>query len=172
MSVKETVLVTGGAGYIGSHMNIELLQSGRNVVVLDNLCNANKASIAAVERITQKALTFVEGDIRDGTLLEQLFASHNISAVLHFAGLKSVGESTCSGVGRPPMVSWSKTTFSSSPSKKISESSFLGGVHGLSNKRFVGLLSCGDLFQILISGFVSKRQQMSNVFFYEFGIEF
>ena len=94
MSVKETVLVTGGAGYIGSHMNIELLQSDRNVVVLDNLCNANKASIAAVERITQKSLTFVEGDVRDGTLLEKLFASHNISAVLHFAGLKSVGEST------------------------------------------------------------------------------
>ena len=89
----ETILVTGGAGYIGSHMCAELLQSGYRVVVLDNLSNSSARSLDAVERITQKSLTFVEGDIRDAGLLARLFEQHDISAVLHFAGLKAVGES-------------------------------------------------------------------------------
>jgi UDP-glucose 4-epimerase len=95
---KRTVLVTGGAGYIGSHMCVELLQSGHDVVVLDNLSNASPKSIAAVERITQKSLTFVEGDVRDRDLLDELFVRHDIEAVLHFAGLKAVGESVCEPV--------------------------------------------------------------------------
>jgi len=89
----ETILVTGGAGYIGSHMCVELLQSGYRVVVLDNLSNSSSRSLDAVERITQKSLSFVEGDIRDAGLLARLFEQHDISAVLHFAGLKAVGES-------------------------------------------------------------------------------
>lgn len=93
-SDKSTILVTGGAGYIGSHMCVELLQAGHNVIVLDNLSNASAASIDAVRRITQKSLNFVEGDIRNSELLEKLFAEHRISGVLHFAGLKAVGESS------------------------------------------------------------------------------
>ncbi len=87
------VLVTGGAGFIGSHTCVELLQSGYKVVVLDNLSNASPDSLEAVQRITQKKLTFVEGDIRDAARLADVFATHGIDAVLHFAGLKAVGES-------------------------------------------------------------------------------
>jgi len=90
---KPTVLVTGGAGYIGSHMCVELLQAGYDVVVLDNLSNSSRASIRAVETITQRSLQFIEGDIRSREQLEQLFANHRIDAVIHFAGLKAVGES-------------------------------------------------------------------------------
>lgn len=89
----KTVLVTGGAGYIGSHMCVELLQAGYQVVVLDNLSNSSRKSLDAVERITQKSLTFVEGDLRDPGVLRQIFAEHEIEAVLHFGGLKAVGES-------------------------------------------------------------------------------
>ena len=89
----KTILVTGGAGYIGSHMCVELLQAGLEVVILDNLSNSSLKSIDAVKRITQKEISFVEGDIRDSSLLTSIFASHNIHAVLHFAGLKAVGES-------------------------------------------------------------------------------
>ncbi len=90
---KGTILVTGGAGYIGSHACVELLQAGYQVVVLDNLSNASAKSLEAVQSITQKKLTFVEGDIRDGDTLTELFSRHEISAVMHFAGLKAVGES-------------------------------------------------------------------------------
>ena len=93
MAKEETVLVTGGAGYIGSHACVELLQSGRNVVVYDNLSNSSQASLRAVEQITQKEITFVEGDIRDREALAQVFSNHSITSVLHFAGLKAVGES-------------------------------------------------------------------------------
>ena len=88
-----TVLVTGGAGYIGSHMCVELLQHGHEVIVLDNLSNSSRKSIDAVQRITQKQLTFIEGDVRDSETLNQVFAQYDISATLHFAGLKAVGES-------------------------------------------------------------------------------
>lgn len=91
-----TVLVTGGAGYIGSHMCVELLQAGYRVIVLDNLCNSSRKSLDAVERITQKTLTFVQGDLRDAEVLAEIFAGNDIDAVLHFGGLKAVGESVAS----------------------------------------------------------------------------
>jgi len=87
------ILVTGGAGYIGSHTVVELLQVGEQVLVLDNLCNSSAESIKRVTKITGKAPMFVEGDIRDIELLRSIFSSHDISAVVHFAGLKAVGES-------------------------------------------------------------------------------
>ncbi|MDO9622571.1 MAG: UDP-glucose 4-epimerase GalE [Pseudomonas sp.] len=87
------LLVTGGAGYIGSHTVLELLQAGHEVVVLDNLCNSSLESLRRVQAIAGRSLLFVEGDIRNRTLLDQLFAQHQIDAVVHFAGLKAVGES-------------------------------------------------------------------------------
>ena len=87
------VLVTGGAGYIGSHTCIELLESGYDVIVIDNLCNSNPKSLDRVEQLTGKKVTFYEGDVRDEALLRKIFASHEISSVIHFAGLKAVGES-------------------------------------------------------------------------------
>lgn len=87
------ILVTGGAGYIGSHTCIELLNSEHEVVVLDNLSNSAEESLHRVQELTGKALVFVEGDIRDGHTLDQIFTQHQIDAVIHFAGLKAVGES-------------------------------------------------------------------------------
>lgn len=87
------ILVTGGAGYIGSHTCVELLNAGHEVIVLDNLCNSAAGSLNRVQQLTQKSLTFVEGDIRDGQLLDQVFQQNSIDAVIHFAGLKAVGES-------------------------------------------------------------------------------
>ena len=87
------VLVTGGAGYIGSHTCVELLDSGYGVVVIDNLCNANPLSLERVEALTGKKVTFYEGDVRDEALLRKIFAENDISCVIHFAGLKAVGES-------------------------------------------------------------------------------
>ena len=87
------ILVTGGAGYIGSHTCIELLNSAHEVVVLDNLSNSSEESLKRVQELTGKALVFVEGDIRDGHTLDQIFTQHQIDAVIHFAGLKAVGES-------------------------------------------------------------------------------
>ena len=89
----ETLLLTGGAGYIGSHACVQFLAAGYQVVVLDNLSNASKVALDRVARISGQSVTFIEGDIRDAALLEQLFAQHTISAVVHFAGLKAVGES-------------------------------------------------------------------------------
>ena len=87
------VLVTGGAGYIGSHTCVELLESGYDVIVIDNLCNSNPKSLERVEQLTGKKVTFYEGDVRDEALLRKIFAAHEISSVIHFAGLKAVGES-------------------------------------------------------------------------------
>ena len=87
------VLVTGGAGYIGSHTCLELLESGCGVVVIDNLCNSNPKSLERVEELTGKKITFYEGDVRDEALLGQIFREHEIGCVIHFAGLKAVGES-------------------------------------------------------------------------------
>lgn len=89
----KTILVTGGAGYIGSHTVLQLLEAGYQVVVLDNLWNASPESLKRVEALTGKSLTFIEGDIRDQAILESIFSAHDISAVIHFAGLKAVGES-------------------------------------------------------------------------------
>ncbi len=87
------VLVTGGAGYIGSHTCVELLNSGYGVVVVDNLCNANPKSLDRVRELTGKDLRFYEGDVRDEGLLQKIFAENDIGCVIHFAGLKAVGES-------------------------------------------------------------------------------
>jgi len=87
------ILVTGGAGYIGSHTWVELLESGYDVVVIDNLCNSNPESLKRVQEITGKTLKFYEGDVRDEALLHKIFAENEISCVIHFAGLKAVGES-------------------------------------------------------------------------------
>ena len=87
------VLVTGGAGYIGSHTCVELLNEGYEVVVVDNLCNSNPESLKRVQELTGKTLKFYEGDVRDEKLLKQIFAENEIGCVIHFAGLKAVGES-------------------------------------------------------------------------------
>ena len=87
------ILVTGGAGYIGSHTCIELLSAGHEVVVLDNLSNSSVESLARVQALAAKKLDFVEGDILDQQILDQIFQHHSIDAVIHFAGLKAVGES-------------------------------------------------------------------------------
>ena len=87
------VLVTGGAGYIGSHTCVELLDSGYGEVDIDNLCNANPLSLERVEALTGKKVTFYEGDVRDEALLRKIFAENDISCVIHCAGLKGVGES-------------------------------------------------------------------------------
>ena len=87
------VLVTGGAGYIGSHTCVELLESGYGVIVIDNLCNSNPESLNRVQEITGKTLKFYEGDVRDEALLHKIFAENEIGCVIHFAGLKAVGES-------------------------------------------------------------------------------
>lgn len=87
------ILLTGGAGYIGSHTAVELLQSNYEVVILDNLSNSSLESIRRVEAITQRTVHFVEGDIRHRKTLDELFSKYPITAVIHFAGLKAVGES-------------------------------------------------------------------------------
>ncbi|MGA1676145.1 MAG: UDP-glucose 4-epimerase GalE [Pseudomonadales bacterium] len=87
------VLVTGGAGYIGSHMCVELLDAGHNVTVIDSLDNGSEHALRAVERITGRRLTFVKLDLRDRTALQDLFEQRSFDAVMHFAGLKAVGES-------------------------------------------------------------------------------
>jgi UDP-glucose 4-epimerase len=87
------VLVTGGAGYIGSHTLIELKKVGIDFVVFDNLCNSSKESLKRVEKIIDMPINFVEGDIRDKKALSLVFEKYNIDCVIHFAGLKSVSES-------------------------------------------------------------------------------
>ena len=87
------ILVTGGAGYIGSHTCVELLNAGYEVVVLDNLCNASEKSLDRVRKITGKELKFYKGDILDREILNKLFAENKIESCIHFAGLKAVGES-------------------------------------------------------------------------------
>ena len=89
----ETILVTGGAGYIGSHTCVELLEHDYNVIVVDNLCNSCEESLARVEKITNKTLKFYNIDLCDKGLLETVFKENHIVAVFHFAGLKAVGES-------------------------------------------------------------------------------
>ena len=91
------ILVTGGAGYIGSHTCVELLQAGYEVVVIDNLSNSKEESLIRVQELTGKSLEFHQLDLADFTGLERIFKSRPIDAVIHFAGLKAVGES----VGKP-----------------------------------------------------------------------
>lgn len=87
------VLVTGGAGYIGSHTCVELIESGYEIVIIDNLSNSSSESVARIEAITNKKIPFHLVDIRDGAKLADLFCQYEISSVIHFAGLKAVGES-------------------------------------------------------------------------------
>ena len=87
------VLVTGGAGYIGSHTVVELLNSGYEVVVIDNYSNSSPVCLQRVEKITGKKVVAYQGDVRDHALLQNIFTSHKIDWVIHFAGLKAVGES-------------------------------------------------------------------------------
>lgn len=87
------ILVTGGAGYIGSHTVVELLNQGKEIVVLDNLSNSSKISLERVKQITGKAVRFYQGDILDRDILRRIFAENPIDSVIHFAGLKAVGES-------------------------------------------------------------------------------
>ena len=87
------ILVTGGAGYIGSHTCVELLEKGMEVVCIDNLVNSNYKAIERVEQITGKHIDFYEDDVRDRNKLDKIFTDHKIDCVIHFAGLKAVGES-------------------------------------------------------------------------------
>ena len=87
------ILVTGGAGYIGSHTCVELLNAGYEVVVVDNLCNSSEQSLKRVQEITGKNLAFYQDDLLDATALDNIFEKESIDAVIHFAGLKAVGES-------------------------------------------------------------------------------
>lgn len=88
------ILLTGGAGYIGSHTALELLNAGYNVLSFDNFSNSSDAALQRVEQLSGKRIISITGDIRDEQALRQLFTDYNISAVIHFAGLKAVGEST------------------------------------------------------------------------------
>lgn len=87
------ILVTGGAGYIGSHTCVELINAGYDVLVFDNFSNSSDVSLKRIEQITGKRVTYVKGDVRSKKQLHEVFDNYEISAVLHFAGLKSVGES-------------------------------------------------------------------------------
>jgi UDP-glucose 4-epimerase len=88
-----TILITGGAGYIGSHTCVQLLNAGLKVVVMDNLSNSSEESLRRVKTITGQAVPFVKADIRDKASMQAIFRAHQVTAVVHFAGLKAVGES-------------------------------------------------------------------------------
>jgi len=91
--MKQTILVTGGAGYIGSHTAIELLEAGHEVVIADNLTNSSEQAVDVIRRLTGKDVAFHKVDLEDGDALAEVFEQHPIEAVVHFAGLKAVGES-------------------------------------------------------------------------------
>ena len=86
-----TVLVTGGAGFIGSHTCVELLNAGYEVIIVDNLSNSSKEAVHRIEKISGKKVKFFEADILDRDMLEKIFSESTIEAVIHFAGLKAVG---------------------------------------------------------------------------------
>lgn len=87
------ILVTGGAGFIGSHTTLELLNAGHSVTVLDNLCNSSEKAVQRVSELAGKSVNFVNADIRDRAALEDLFSKATFDCCIHFAGLKAVGES-------------------------------------------------------------------------------
>ena len=87
------ILVTGGAGFIGSHTSVELLNAGHEVVCIDNFMNSKYEAVKRVEKITGKKVKFYEGDIRDRKILDKIFTENKIDSVINFAGLKAVGES-------------------------------------------------------------------------------
>ncbi len=88
-----SILVTGGTGFIGSHTTVSLIEAGYDVVILDNLCNSSAQIMPRLKEITSKDITFYQGDIRDRAMLQKIFAEQEIETVMHFAGLKAVGES-------------------------------------------------------------------------------
>lgn len=88
-----SILITGGAGYIGSHTAVELLKAGHDVVVIDNLCNSAQQALERVERIAGRAVAFFEGDVRDTDFVQRVIEEQGVDAVIHFAALKAVGES-------------------------------------------------------------------------------
>ena len=91
--MSSTILVTGGAGYIGSHTAVELMRAGHQVVIVDNLCNSSLAVLDRIRALGGEGLSFTQADVRDRAALDSLFAKHHIDGVIHFAGLKAVGES-------------------------------------------------------------------------------
>ena len=91
--LKQTILLTGGTGFIGSHTALLLLEAGFQVVVLDNLCNSSAKSLDSIAQLAGASPIFIQGDVRDRALLENVFTRHDIAGVIHFAGLKAVGES-------------------------------------------------------------------------------
>lgn len=101
-----SILVTGGAGFIGSHTCVELLEQGYEVVVVDNLCNSSEESLERVKEITGKKITFYQVDLLDRTALQEVFEKETIDSVIHFAGLKAVGES----VAKPMEYYWNNIT--------------------------------------------------------------
>src|SRR3546814_2585619 len=92
--MSETILVTGGTGFIGSHTTVALQEAGYRVLILDNLCNSTLAVLDAIAQITGQRPDFIQGDVRHADTLAALFQAHDISAVLHFAGLKRSEEHT------------------------------------------------------------------------------
>lgn len=92
------ILLTGGAGYIGSHAAVTLTNAGHNVLILDNLCNSHKSVLGQIKKILNKELTFIEGDVRDTQLIERILTRYKIESVIHLAGLKSVGDSITSPI--------------------------------------------------------------------------
>lgn len=91
--MKSTFLITGGAGYIGSHTALELMNAGHHVLIVDNLCNSSPKVLERLGQLCGNQFSFVQADVRDGAALDALFARHTIEGVIHFAGLKAVGES-------------------------------------------------------------------------------
>jgi len=92
------ILLTGGAGYIGSHAGVTLTNAGYNVLILDNFCNSNKSVLCRIQKILNKELTFIDGDVRDTQLIEKILVNYKIDSVVHLAGLKSVGNSISSPI--------------------------------------------------------------------------
>ena len=88
-----SVLVTGGTGFIGSHTAVQLAQAGEDIVIIDNFSNSKPEVLGKLRTITGKEMRFYEGDIRDSAILDKIFSENAIEAVIHFAGLKAVGES-------------------------------------------------------------------------------
>ena len=87
------ILVTGGAGYIGSHTCVALLEAGHTVIVADNLCNSNEGALERIKEITDKQVAFYKIDVTDEEVVDSVFSNHSINGIIHFAGLKAVGES-------------------------------------------------------------------------------
>ena len=95
---RPQILITGGAGYIGSHTAVELISAGYHVVIVDNLCNSNVKVLERIQNLAGQHFSFVQADVRNGEALDAIFASHTIEGVIHFAGLKAVGESVAQPV--------------------------------------------------------------------------